>query len=83
MYKRDSFDAKLIGILAILLVIIWVINSCTSTNAYNNGICTKCGGHYVYQQAVGHRYTTDYIYICDKCGDMITINYYARPDTNK
>ena len=43
---------------------------------YNGGICTECGGHYVYQQSVGHAYSTDYVYICDKCGSMIELETY-------
>ena len=43
---------------------------------YNGGICTKCGGRYIYQQAIGHQVDTDYIYICDKCGHMIELDSY-------
>lgn len=43
---------------------------------YNGGICTECGGHYIYQQAIGHQVDTDYIYICDKCGSMIELDKY-------
>ncbi len=42
---------------------------------YNGGVC-KCGGNYVYQQAVAHWDDTDYIYICDKCGDMVELDTY-------
>lgn len=40
---------------------------------YNNGICSQCGGHYDFIQAVGNRYPifTKYIYKCDNCGNMI------------
>ena len=34
---------------------------------WNNGRCS-CGGEWVYEQAIGHKYDTDYIYKCDKCG---------------
>lgn len=43
---------------------------------YNGGICTKCGGRYIYQQAIGHQVDTDYIYICDRCGHMIELDSY-------
>ena len=43
---------------------------------YNGGICTECGGRYIYEQAVAHRMDTDYIYICDKCGNMIELDSY-------
>ena len=43
---------------------------------FNNGICTKCGGNYVFVQAVGHQISTDYIYECDGCGGHIEIPKY-------
>ncbi len=42
---------------------------------YNNGICTECGGHYEYEQAVGHREDTTYIYKCNKCDKRIEVHY--------
>lgn len=41
---------------------------------WNNGYC-ECGGHYEYQQAVGHQYTTSYIYQCDSCGKIIELDW--------
>lgn len=43
---------------------------------YNGGICTECGGRYIYEQAVAHGVDTDYIYICDKCGYMVEVDSY-------
>lgn len=40
---------------------------------YNNGIHNNCGGHWIYQEAVGHQSYTGYIYSCDKCGEVIEI----------
>ena len=40
--------------------------------AWNNGRC-ECGGHFEYEQAVGHQYSTSYIYKCDSCGKHIEI----------
>ena len=65
-----------VGILLIILAIIFLISKGCSATRYNNGICTNCGGHYVYQEAVGHRYETYYLYRCDKCGDLIEINTF-------
>ncbi len=39
---------------------------------WNNGYC-ECGGHYVYEQAVGHQNFTSYIYECDSCGRHIEL----------
>lgn len=63
-----------LSILIILLIIVAFLEDVASNSLYNNGVCTECGGHYIYQQAVGHRYETNYIYQCDKCGKLIEIN---------
>lgn len=42
---------------------------------WNNGYC-ECGGHWVYEQAVGHAYGTSYLYKCDECGKTIDIWKY-------
>lgn len=55
-------------VIAILLALM-VINSIAELNLYNNGTHKNCGGKWVYVEAVGHRYTTGYIYECDKCGE--------------
>lgn len=39
---------------------------------WNNGHCV-CGGEWKYEQAVGHRYDTTYIYVCDNCGKRIEL----------
>ena len=65
---------KSIGVLAAMIILIYVFMVVKSSIVYNNGICPQCGGNYVYQQAVGHRYITSYIYQCDKCGKIIEID---------
>lgn len=39
---------------------------------WNNGYC-ECGGHWVYEQAVGHAYRTSYMYRCDECGKTLEV----------
>lgn len=41
--------------------------------AWNNGHCDICGGTWRYEQAVGHRSSTSYIYVCEDCGKRIEI----------
>ena len=41
---------------------------------WNNGRCDVCGGTWKYEQAVGHRYETSYIYVCYGCGKRIEIS---------
>lgn len=40
---------------------------------WNDGHCDVCGGAWKYEQAVGHRSSTSYIYICEDCGKRIEI----------
>ena len=41
---------------------------------WNDGHCDVCGGTWEYEQAVGHKTSTSYIYVCDDCGKRIEIN---------
>ena len=40
---------------------------------WNDGHCDVCGGTWEYEQAVGHRSSTSYIYVCDDCGKRIEL----------
>ena len=42
------------------------------SEAWNDGYCS-CGGKWEYEQAVGHRYDTSYIYVCSSCGKRIEL----------
>lgn len=58
-------------ILGLVIGVVFLLNSCSEsedTKAWNGGYHEDCGGRWEYDQAVGHRYDTDYIYVCDKCG---------------
>lgn len=78
MYHQHSLSVSLITILILLgvLLVIFVIQGINSSNAYNNGICPYCGGTYVFKETVGHRYSTNYIYICNKCGHLFESSTY-------
>lgn len=62
---------ELIGALIPIIVVIIIIFAVYSVNSsqWNDGYCS-CGGRWRYQEAVGHRYSTNYIYKCDKCGKV-------------
>lgn len=80
---RDMFIALLL--LVVIVVVCCTCNAKHDENLWNNGYC-PCGGHYKYEQAVGHRYNTSYIYRCDKCGNLIEIDSYepeARDETEE
>lgn len=78
MVSRNSshvtwqFVLILVGILIVLLI----LDSIHSASLYNDSNCPNCGGHYVFQTAIGHHCTTSYIYKCDKCGDLIEVAEY-------
>ena len=40
---------------------------------WNDGHCDVCGGTWKYEQAVGHRSSTSYIYVCEDCGKRIEL----------
>lgn len=76
-YRELIIGILIVVILALILAVgIVKCQRDVDEAKYNGGICTKCGGHYIYEQAVAHSYDTDYIYICDKCGHMIELESY-------
>lgn len=46
-----------------------------NANVWNDGHCPNCGSEWRYVEAVGHRYSTSYIYVCDKCNYSIECDY--------
>ena len=75
---RRNFSWGYIGLLILIIIVLWFIESIIGADKYNNGICRNCGGTYVFQNAVGHHAITDYVYKCDKCGNLIEINTYYK-----
>lgn len=77
MYYRhnDTHPFICLFIAIAILIVGWFIINMISDAQYNNGRCS-CGGTFQYEQAIGHRYETRYLYICDKCGRMIEISQY-------
>ena len=73
--KTELQTTLIIGV--VLFIIIFILSCCAATlsaDIYNNGIHEGCGGHWVYDTAVGHRYTTNFIYQCDKCGMTVELS---------
>lgn len=76
MRRSHDTQASLIFIV-VLIVFLFLLRSCSSALSaimYNNGIHEGCGGHWVYDTAVGHRYSTNFIYQCDKCGMTVELD---------
>lgn len=72
-FLNDCFELiiSLVAVVIIvgLIAVAMLISNSKDVKKWNNGYCS-CGGRWEYQQAVGHRYDTDYIYKCDKCGKI-------------
>lgn len=68
------------AIINIAIVIVGVIFGCIiigkiyDDKLWNNGHCPVCGSEWEYEQAVGHYYSTSYMYVCNKCGKRIEID---------
>ena len=74
-------DGKFFVVCVILIIVLLIVRSCVSESRWNNGICSYCGGHYRFQQAIGHNHYTEYMYTCDKCGHSIEIaQHYPEVD---
>lgn len=76
MRRTSDIPWQFIALLILLIIIVLFIQSCASNDLYNNGICRICGGNYEFYQAVGHQYFTNYLYKCDKCGNIIEVNQH-------
>lgn len=74
---KDNFHAEITIIMFILLIICVIITihigkvvENRQVEEWNNGYCA-CGGHWRYEQAIGHASDTTYLYMCEKCGERI------------
>ena len=65
----------IIGFVVISFAIIFgaILSIKKDNQLWNNGYC-ECGGKYEYEQAIGTRYGTDYIYKCTMCDKRIQLN---------
>lgn len=73
----DRVDVILVGLL-IVLVLAMIFGAYNDyqhhldvVEDFNNGICKECGSTYSFVEAVGHRYSSTYVYKCNGCGNII------------
>lgn len=73
----DSAWIKLL-LLIILIIVITVgairCDRVENDTKWNGGVCPNDGTKWTFVQAVGHRYSTYYIYACDHCGNKIEVD---------
>lgn len=79
MNKLRDFLPEIIMIIAIVLLFVAFFFGITKAiishedKLWNGGHCNICGRAWEYEQAVGHRSSTSYIYVCRKCGKRIEL----------
>lgn len=67
---------SIIVIISLCATLIFAVNKASikhDDKLWNDGHCNICGGTWEYEQAVGHRSSTSYIYVCDTCGKRIEL----------
>ena len=76
-YIIEEILIILVILVALGVLVVGLVRCSNKIDAaeWNNGYC-DCGGHWRYEQAVGHQYGTSYIYKCDECGNRIEIGTY-------
>lgn len=76
-YIIEEIVTILVVLAALCMLVVGLVRCSHKIDAaeWNNGYC-ECGGHWRYEQAVGHQYGTSYIYKCDECGNRIEIGTY-------
>ncbi len=80
---RDILTWIISIILTVLLFValfygIYKTNVKHDDKLWNGGHCDICGGTWEYEQAVGHRTSTSYIYVCRNCGKRIELQEVKR-----
>lgn len=83
LWRHPFFEDALIYVLALAVIVVPVgiiilILANKDINNWNDGY-HSCGGKWEYVQAVGHQYDSDYIYKCDRCGDIEEFDIYRSP----
>lgn len=76
---RDILQEIVIIILGVLLLALFVFclhqaSIHRDDKKWNDGHCDICGGTWKYEQAVGHRVSTTFIYVCENCGKRIELS---------
>lgn len=70
-----SDEVKIKLVLGIVLIVLCFFISMGCDEAqWNDGHCPNCGTAWTYEQAIGHRFSTGYMYVCKKCGRSIEVS---------
>lgn len=70
-FKMVKFTL-IMAVIIFIIVGLLLIEKKYDKEAYNDGICTECGGNYIFSSATHFKNSGDtYYYTCDKCGHTI------------
>lgn len=75
-FKYDMKEAVpwiIFGVIVCLVMFACFAKVKMESDDWNNGYHEKDGGKWCYEQAVGHRVSSTYIYSCDICGTRIEL----------
>lgn len=74
-YKSELIFIGLLILMFLFLIVGTLAEKKIDKKIYNNGVCTECGGNYVFSGAAHVKNSDDiYYYTCDKCGHTIRVN---------
>ncbi len=88
----DTLSALITCLITIILTFVLVfglvfgintLQEVSDETAWNHGKCNNCGYPWEYEQAVGHRYDTSYIYVCKKCHKRIELYEMRCEESNE
>lgn len=78
VFELCASIAILVAIILMCVISGFFINQ-SANKEYNHGVC-ECGGKLILDDRVGHRYTTDFYYHCDRCGVTKVIEANKQPE---
>jgi hypothetical protein len=69
----SKFDVAIILFIVCVVIVLIKFACVTVLDDYNwnDGICVHCGGKLEYVQPIGHAYSTNYLYECNGCGNVV------------
>lgn len=70
LFKMVTFTFVL-AIIIVIIVCVCLLDKKKDEKNYNNGICTECGGDYIFSSAAHVLGGDNYYYTCNKCGHTI------------
>lgn len=82
---RDHWWSKLLSFIICCAILFGVGCMCgqesvNDIDAFNNGVCVKCGGEYRFSSSTRYRMSETFYYTCQDCGWTIETNHLMNKD---